>query len=85
VWHLYVVRVPDRDLVLERLHAAGVGAGIHYPAPVHLTGAFGHLAPAGSLPVAEREAGRLLTLPLFPQITEDQQRRTVEVIAEALG
>lgn len=42
VWHLYVVSVPDRDRVLKELHAAGVGAGIHYPVPIHLTPAFAH-------------------------------------------
>ena len=43
VWHLYVVRVQERDRVLAELHEAGIGAGIHYPYPVHLTGAYAHL------------------------------------------
>jgi dTDP-4-amino-4,6-dideoxygalactose transaminase len=85
VWHLYVVRVPDRDRVLAELQAQGVGAGIHYPHPIHLTGAFAGLGlGAGSFPVAEQSAPELLTLPLFPHITEAQQERVVEVLLKAL-
>ncbi|MEV6718560.1 DegT/DnrJ/EryC1/StrS family aminotransferase [Lentzea sp. NPDC051208] len=82
VWHLYVVRVPERDRVLSALHAAGIGAGIHYPTPLHKTGAFAHLD--GSYPVAETSAGELLSLPLFPEITEAQQTRVAEALKEAL-
>jgi dTDP-4-amino-4,6-dideoxygalactose transaminase len=86
VWHLYVVRVPDRDRVLKELQAAGVGAGIHYPTPVHLTGAFGGLGYGhGAFPVAERCAGELLSLPLYAEITADQQSRVVEVLTGALA
>jgi len=84
VWHLYVVEVPDRDRVLGELHAAGIGAGIHYPTPVHLTGAFGDLGKVGDFPVAEARAERILSLPLFPEITPAQQQRVVEVLAGAL-
>jgi len=81
VWHLYVVRVPRRDEVLAALHAVGIGAGIHYPTPLHLTGAFEHLGlRKGSFPVAERTAGELLSLPLFPEITEQQQQRVVAAL-----
>ena len=59
VWHLYVVRVDERDRVLAALAEAGVGAGIHYPTPVHLTGAYAHLGLGpGTAPVAEAAAGR---------------------------
>jgi dTDP-4-amino-4,6-dideoxygalactose transaminase len=85
VWHLYVVRVPDRDRVLKELQAAGIGAGIHYPTPVHLTEAFAGLGYArGSFPVAERTAGDLLSLPLFAEITEEQQERVVAGLKSAL-
>ena len=85
VWHLYVVRVPDRDRVLKELRAAGIGAGIHYPTPVHLTGAFASLGyRPGSFPVAERVAGQVLSLPMHPHLTADQQERVVEVLAGAL-
>ena len=57
VWHLYVVRVSERDSILSELHRAGIGAALHYPTPVHLTKAFAHLgAGGGSFPVTERAA-----------------------------
>jgi dTDP-4-amino-4,6-dideoxygalactose transaminase len=85
VWHLYVVQVPNRDRILKELHAAGIGAGIHYPVPVHLTAAFGDLGYGqGSFPVAEQTAPKLLSLPLFAEITEAQQERVVSVLKAAL-
>jgi dTDP-4-amino-4,6-dideoxygalactose transaminase len=86
VWHLYVVRVPNRDAVLAQLNAAGIGAGIHYPVPVHATGALtdsGHRI--GEFPVAERAAGEILSLPLFPGITPGQQERVAAALAEAVA
>lgn len=86
VWHLYVVRVPNRDAVLETLNAQGVGAGIHYPTPVHLTEAFAHLGlRAGAMPVTEAAADSILSLPLFPGITVEQQEVVADVLAKALG
>ncbi len=86
VWHLYVVQVDDRDEVLRTLQENGIGAGIHYPDPVHRTGAFGHLGHGpGSFPVAERLAARILSLPLYPGITEAQQERVAEVLRKAVG
>ncbi|MBM7770573.1 dTDP-4-amino-4,6-dideoxygalactose transaminase [Actinokineospora baliensis] len=85
VWHLYVIRVANRDAVLGKLHAEGIGAGIHYPTPVHLTGAFADLGlGAGAFPNSELLGGEILSLPLFPEITEAQQQRVVSVLAEAV-
>jgi dTDP-4-amino-4,6-dideoxygalactose transaminase len=85
VWHLYVVQVPNRDRVLKELHAAGIGAGIHYPVPIHLTTAFAGLGYAeGAFPVTERAAGNLLSLPIFPEITATQQERVVSVLRSVL-
>jgi dTDP-4-amino-4,6-dideoxygalactose transaminase len=85
VWHLYVIRVPDRDRVLKELQAAGVGAGIHYPYPIHLTPAFaGPRYPQGAFAVAERTCQQLLSLPIFAEITAEQQERVVSVLAAAL-
>lgn len=85
VYHLYVVRVPDRDRVLGEMHAAGIGAGIHYPRPVHLHRAFHHLGHGpGDFPVAETAATEILSLPLFPEITADQQERVAAVLCRAL-
>ena len=85
VWHLYVVRVPDRDQVIKELHAAGIGAGIHYPLPIHLTSAFARLGYAeGAFPVTEQAAQEILSLPLFPEISPAQQERVVSVLMAAV-
>jgi dTDP-4-amino-4,6-dideoxygalactose transaminase len=86
VWHLFVIRVPERDRVLSALHAAGIGAGIHYPVPVHLQGAFAELGHReGDFPVTERAASEILSLPLFPGITEAQQVEVAKQLRTALG
>jgi dTDP-4-amino-4,6-dideoxygalactose transaminase len=85
VWHLYVVQVPDRDRVLARLNEAGIGAGIHYPTPLHQTPAFAHLGyRVGAFPHAEAAAGRILSLPLHPHITAAQQKEVVAELTAAL-
>lgn len=86
VWHLYPVRVPDRDRVLEHMRQAGIGVGIHYPVPVHLTGAYSHLGhTAGAFPVTEDAATSMISLPMFPHLTPDQQERVADVLRAALG
>src|SRR5262249_6712212 len=76
VFHLYLIRVPRRDEVLARLRAEGIGAGIHYPTPLHLHGALRHLGyREGDFPVAERLAGEILSLPLYPHLTAGEQER----------
>ena len=86
VWHLYVVRVQRRDEVLTALHEAGVGVGIHYPYPLHLTKAYTGLDyGVGDFPVAERAASEILSLPLYPHITAEQQEYVVGVLASAVG
>ncbi|MBW2388414.1 MAG: DegT/DnrJ/EryC1/StrS family aminotransferase [Deltaproteobacteria bacterium] len=85
VWHLYVVRVPERDRVLARLNDAGIGAGIHYPTPCHLQGAYASLGHSrGSFPVAEQAADEILSLPIYPGITEQQQERVAEVLLRSI-
>ena len=85
VWHLYVVRVHDRDRVLGRLHDAGVGAGIHYPVPIHLQGAFASLGHSrGDFPVTERLADSILSLPISPHVTDDEVQYVADRLIEAL-
>jgi len=85
VWHLYVVRVADRDRVLLRLAAAGIGVGIHYPTPVPLTAAYATRGTRrGQFPVAEAAADSILSLPMFPHLTPSQQERVAEVLGDAL-
>ena len=85
VWHLYVIRVSDRDRVLAALQAAGIGAGLHYPVPVHLTPAFRSSGYGpGDFPVAEQAAQEILSLPMYPHLTPADQERVVEVLRGAL-
>src|SRR4051794_38794722 len=82
VYHQYVVRSPARDPLREHLRAAAIGTGIHYPAPVHLQPAYrGRLAeyPAG-LPETTRVAGEILSLPIYPQLTDDAVNRVIAEI-----
>jgi dTDP-4-amino-4,6-dideoxygalactose transaminase len=86
VWHLFVVRVPHRDVVVQRLGELGVGAAVHYPTPIHLTGAFASLGHRpGDFPVSERAADEILSLPMFPHITASQQERVVEALQRVLA
>jgi dTDP-4-amino-4,6-dideoxygalactose transaminase len=85
VWHLYVVRVPRRDEVLRDLRAAGIGADVHYPVPVHLHGAFTYLGYCpGAFPIAEAAARAVLSLPIFPGITPAQQEQVRDELEKAL-
>lgn len=85
VWHLYVVRVEDRDRVVAELGAAGIGVGLHYPTPLHLTQAYAGLGyREGQFPVAEDAAGHILSLPMYPHLTEAQQDRVVDELRGAV-
>jgi len=85
VWHLYVVQVEERDHVLAALNGAGIGAGIHYPTPIHLTGAYADLGCGpGSFPVAEAAAARILSLPMYPHLAAEQQAQVAEALAAAV-
>ena len=69
VWHLYTIRLAGRDPMLDRLRGHGIGAGVHYPLPIHLQGAFSQLGHRrGDFPIAEQAAERLLSLPLHPHL-----------------
>jgi len=73
VWHLFVVRIRNRDTVQEQLKQDGVATGLHYPVPLHLQHAYVHLGlRKGTFPVAEECAETLLSLPMFPELTEQQ-------------
>jgi dTDP-4-amino-4,6-dideoxygalactose transaminase len=86
VYHLYVVRVDDREGLRQHLADAGIGTGIHYPIPLHLQKAYAHLGfQAGSFPVTERVSGTILSLPMFPQLVSEQQKRIAEAIVPFLS
>jgi dTDP-4-amino-4,6-dideoxygalactose transaminase len=81
VYHLYVVRVPERDRIFQELAGCGIACGIHYPTPVHRQDAYRSLELGpGSFPVAERCAGEFLSLPMFPELTPAQ----IETVAREL-
>jgi dTDP-4-amino-4,6-dideoxygalactose transaminase len=83
VYHLYVIRTCERDGMMNHLKKAAIGTGIHYPIPLHLQKAYASLNYArGDFPVAERVAAEIVSLPMFPHLTADQQAR---VAAEILS
>ncbi|QOV35718.1 DegT/DnrJ/EryC1/StrS family aminotransferase [Streptomyces ferrugineus] len=86
VYYVYVVRHPRRDAVLEALKPHGIHLNISYPWPVHTMTGFRHLGvPAGSLPVTERLAGEIFSLPMYPSLPRDVQDRTIEALREVLA
>lgn len=84
VYHLYVLRVKNRDRVLKNLADRGVNCAIHYPVPLHLQEAYKSLGiPKGTFPVSERCAEEILSLPMFPELTPEDINTVVrEVSAE---
>lgn len=83
VYHLFVVRSAKRDALQQYLRERGVGTLIHYPVPVHLQDAYGELGLGpGSLPVTEQYAGAILSLPLYPELTDGAVDRVAAVVRE---
>jgi len=86
VYHLYVVRSDDREGLMNHLKNAGIGTGIHYPIPLHLQKAYSFLNySVGDFPVAEKAAREIVSLPMFPQLTPQQQSRVVDEALRFLG
>jgi dTDP-4-amino-4,6-dideoxygalactose transaminase len=86
VWHLYVVECERRDELVRRLNDRGIGAGVHYPVPVHLQDAYADLGYArGAFPNAERQARRVLSLPMFPEITDAEITTVCDALAAGLA
>jgi dTDP-4-amino-4,6-dideoxygalactose transaminase len=82
-WHLYTVRHLRRDELKKFLDENGIGNAVHYPIPLHLQKAYAHLGhKPGDFPVAEKAAREVLSLPIFPELTEAQILRVVAVIKE---
>jgi len=84
VYHLYVIQADDREQLRKDLNAAGVETGLHYPGPLHLQEAYKFLGyTKGDFPVCERLADRILSLPMFPDITREQVEYVVSVVKES--
>jgi len=85
VYHVYAVRLPQRDGWRARLHEMGIQTGVHYPVPMHLQPAYRDLGyKAGDFPVAEAVAGEVLSLPLFPEMTDTQLEEVSGVLRAGL-
>ncbi|HWR14176.1 MAG TPA: DegT/DnrJ/EryC1/StrS family aminotransferase [Terriglobales bacterium] len=86
VYHLYVIQVEDRDGLQKRLSAAGIGTGIHYPIPLHQQRAYASLGyKTGDFPAVEALASRILSLPMFPQMADEQLERVVDAVRSAIA
>jgi dTDP-4-amino-4,6-dideoxygalactose transaminase len=85
VWHLFVVRHPRRDLLQRRLSEAGVDTIIHYPIPPHLSGAYAADVERAELPVAERLADEVLSLPSGPHLPLEDADRVAGAVRDAVG
>jgi dTDP-4-amino-4,6-dideoxygalactose transaminase len=85
VYHVYAIRCRARDRVMDYLHQQGVDCGIHYPVPIHLQEAYGSLnLGAGSYPVAEQCAREFLSLPMYPELSQEQLQTVVHTLQEAV-
>ena len=81
VWHLFVVRVPERERLRTQLKAQSIETGVHYPLPIHQQLAYQHLKiPAGALPVTEKAATEVLSLPMYPELAESEVLRVAELV-----
>ncbi len=87
IYHIYCIRVQgDRDAILKELNAREIGAGIHYPIPVHLQPALAFRGwSVGDFPEAERAANTIISLPMYPELDIEQQNRIVEDLADVVG
>ena len=85
VYHLYLISAATRDALAEHLRARGIGTGVHYPVPVHRQPAYAHLGYGpGSLPATEAAAAEVLSLPMYPDLTEESVDAVVAAIKEYL-
>ena len=86
VYHVYAVRIQNRDAILKYLADENIYCGIHYPVPVHLQTAYSKMGVENNrLKVSERVASELLSLPMFPELTDEQQIRVRDKIQEFLS
>jgi dTDP-4-amino-4,6-dideoxygalactose transaminase len=85
VYHLYVVRSSKRDVLLERLRKKGVGAAVHYSVPIHLQPAYRQIRGGDALPRTEAAAREILSLPIYPELDEEDVRTVIRSVRESLS
>jgi dTDP-4-amino-4,6-dideoxygalactose transaminase len=85
VYHLYVIKYADRDRLLDHLKSRGIGAGIHYPIPVHRQPAYAAKYEGLSLPATEAVTAQILSLPMYPELTAGQIEHVVKSVREVTG
>jgi dTDP-4-amino-4,6-dideoxygalactose transaminase len=85
VYHVYAIRVKNRDEIMRRLAEMGIGSGVHYPVPVHLQEAYQGLGyPCGTFPIAEQCAREFVSLPIFPELTFAQVEMVIQGVKDAV-
>ena len=85
VYHQYTVKVPNRDEVFEKLHNAGIGAMLYYPIPLHLQKVHQYLGLSkGYLPITERNTESVISLPMFPELTREEQETVANVLIKSV-
>jgi dTDP-4-amino-4,6-dideoxygalactose transaminase len=86
VYHIYAIRVQERDQIMELLKDRGIQCGVHYPVPIHLQEAYRSLGyQEGLLPISERTAMEFVSLPMFPELTEAHIAMVAQGVREAVG
>jgi dTDP-3-amino-3,4,6-trideoxy-alpha-D-glucose transaminase len=85
VYHLYVARTPRRDALQAHLRAHGVDTGIHFPVPVHRQPAYAGRSPRADLTVTETCAAEVLSLPMYPELGDDQTAHVTDAVREFFG
>jgi dTDP-4-amino-4,6-dideoxygalactose transaminase len=88
IYHIYCIRVPsgNRDALQKHLKARGIETGIHYPIPLHLQPVYHNLGyKSGDFPQTEKAAGEILSLPMYPELTEAQAQQIVDAVKEFKG
>ncbi len=84
-YHLFVIRVKDREHFRGKMAALGVQTDIHYPVPVHLQPAYAEYGPQGKfLAVTEAQAGELVSLPIFPELTDDEVAQVIQAVEKSM-
>jgi dTDP-4-amino-4,6-dideoxygalactose transaminase len=85
IWHLFVIRVENRDALQAHLSEQGIQSGIHYPIPIHLQPAYADFGlPAGTFPITENYANQIISLPMFPELTPGQIEYVIDAVREVI-